>query len=117
VSRTALNEVLDLSLLDATFREAILTDPDRALQGYDLTDEERSALLSQDFMRVSRYSTTAANLIITANFVINLNENLVAIRPHVDEDRKPELRARGAEIARMPGDRTQPIKELLALMR
>jgi len=37
---------------DATFREQLQSNPDAALKGYDLTTEERAALMSGDAGRL-----------------------------------------------------------------
>jgi hypothetical protein len=117
MSRAAVNDILNRSLLDERFLQAIQADPDGALTGYDLTDEERSALLSRDLTKVAKLAGPAAlALYCTIRFAM-ISPNWVAVLPGVDESRKAELQSRGDEITRMEGDRTEALKELLARMR
>jgi len=111
MSRTALTEILDRSLLDEEFRQAIQADPYEVFKGFDLTDEERSALLSRQLTKVSDLAFMAC----TIRFA--MIRNIVALLPTLDESRKAELQSRGEEIARMEGDRTEAIKKFLAQMR
>ncbi len=111
MSRAALTEILDRSLLDEEFRRAIQADPEGRLRDFDLTDEERSALLSRQLTKVSDLAFMAC----TIRFA--MIRNIVALLPTLDESRKSELQGRGREIANMEGDRTEPIKEFLARMR
>jgi len=43
VSADALNAVLERAMNDASFRDHLAADPTAALDGYDLTQEERAA--------------------------------------------------------------------------
>jgi hypothetical protein len=113
MSRTAVNEVLDRALLDEQFRDAVQTDPDNALADYELTDDERTSLLSRKMREIQHIG---AQLIVTARFVIT-NEQLIAFRPKLDDARKAELAREGERIVAMSGDRTQAIRELLVQMR
>jgi len=46
VSQEVLQEILARALEDGRFRQRLLDDPDRALHGYDLSTEEREALIA-----------------------------------------------------------------------
>jgi hypothetical protein len=111
MSRAALTEILDRSLLEEDFRRAILADPEGVLDGFDLTDEERSALLSRQLTKVA----DLAFLACTIRFA--MIRNIVALLPPLDDSRGAELQRRGDEIARMEGNLTEHIKEFLARMR
>jgi hypothetical protein len=44
MSRGSVAQVIAKALVDAEFRNRLLTEPDTALSGYDLTEEERDSL-------------------------------------------------------------------------
>lgn len=46
MSQEVLQEILARALEDGRFRQRLLDDPDRALHGYDLSTEEREALIA-----------------------------------------------------------------------
>lgn len=46
MSQEVLQEILARALEDGRFRQRLLDDPDRALHGYDLSPEEREALIA-----------------------------------------------------------------------
>ena len=48
MSVQAMEQVLERVMCEPGFRERILASPARALQGYDLTLEERTILLADD---------------------------------------------------------------------
>jgi hypothetical protein len=48
MSKQAIEAILGRSVLDDSYRHQFFADPNRALAGYDLTKEERAALLSVD---------------------------------------------------------------------
>ncbi len=48
MSQQALEAIIGRATLDTHFRELLFADPDQALAGYDLTREERAALLAID---------------------------------------------------------------------
>ena len=48
----ALNQVIERASTDATFRAKLQSDPTNALAGYDLTPDERAAVLSGDSSRI-----------------------------------------------------------------
>jgi hypothetical protein len=47
-----LNQVIERASVDATFRAELQRDPTGALAGYDLTPEERAAVVSGDPGRI-----------------------------------------------------------------
>lgn len=51
----AIEQVIGRAVLDEEFRELLFSDPEKALAGFDLTDEEREKLLTlaQDEFRES----------------------------------------------------------------
>ena len=48
MSKQAMEAIRGRSVLDDSYRHQFFADPNRALAGYDLTKEERAALLSVD---------------------------------------------------------------------
>ena len=48
MSKEALQAVIGKAVLDSEFREALFADPDQALEGYELTEEEVAALKTID---------------------------------------------------------------------
>ena len=48
MARESLVQVVERASIDAAFRVELARDPPRALAGYDLTAEERAALVSGD---------------------------------------------------------------------
>jgi hypothetical protein len=50
VSQDAVSQIIGRAAVDAAFRELLFSNPAQALQGYNLTDDERDALnnLKQD---------------------------------------------------------------------
>ena len=48
MSQQALEAIIGRATLDVQYRNLLFADPERALAGYDLTKEERAALLSVD---------------------------------------------------------------------
>lgn len=52
VSRQAIEEVLARAMEDEAFRLRLLEEPEPALKGYDLTPQERDALIAGDLRRV-----------------------------------------------------------------
>lgn len=59
MSREAIAQVLERASTDAAFREALRRNPEHALQGYDLTPEERAALTSGDAERLDSLGVDA----------------------------------------------------------
>jgi hypothetical protein len=67
MSAGTVEEIIRKAVVDAEFREALFSDPDKALEGYELTDEEAEKLrgMEPDFFdaqageleeRISRWS-------------------------------------------------------------
>jgi hypothetical protein len=52
MSRQAIEEVLARAMEDEEFRLRLLREPEPALKGYDLTPQERDALIAGDLRRV-----------------------------------------------------------------
>lgn len=52
MSRTEVSRFVTLALDDEELREKLKSTPDQAFQGYDLTDEEKSAIASGDEQRL-----------------------------------------------------------------
>ncbi|HEY7061433.1 MAG TPA: Os1348 family NHLP clan protein [Chloroflexota bacterium] len=48
MSQEALTKVIERASTDAAFRTQLKSNPDNALVGYDLTPEERAAVMSSD---------------------------------------------------------------------
>jgi hypothetical protein len=120
VSTLALNNVINRTLLDEQFRRAVQTDPDTALDGLDLTDEERSAIRSRSFATLPPRATSPEpppTITVIVTIVLTVRNESTGTTGHTPAARVAELTRRGDAILRMPGDRVQPIKELLALMR
>ena len=44
MSDTVLKEIIDRAIKDEKFRELLFNNPDKALEGYKLTDEDRKIL-------------------------------------------------------------------------
>jgi len=106
MSRTAMNEILDRSMLDEDFRRAILAAPDGVLAATKLAG--RSPVAAIIVVNISNLNTFITSIVYL--------ENLIATRPDVDERDKARIRQRCEEITQLDGDRTEPIKELLATM-
>jgi|GEM_PF-6660415 len=113
MSHTAIAEILDRSLLDEDFRRAVETNPERTLQSYDLTDEERTVLLSRNLTEMNKFFPGTLYCTIRFAFI----ENIIAMQPFPDDARKSELQHRGSEIITAKRDRIGALKELLALLR
>ena len=53
MSRYAINSLLYRLKKDRAFRERFNRDPEQALAGLDLTEEERAAFLARDMQRIN----------------------------------------------------------------
>ena len=51
MSQEALARLVERASTDATFRAQLQSHPERALAGYELTSDERAALISSDTQR------------------------------------------------------------------
>lgn len=56
MSKEALQAVIGKAVLDSEFREALFADPDQALEGYELTEEEVAALKTIDTETVESFA-------------------------------------------------------------
>lgn len=56
MSEAAVKQVIDRAMGDAKYRETLFRDPGSALQGYDLTDEERNLLSDLDEDNFDRFA-------------------------------------------------------------
>ncbi len=54
MSRAALEEILARAMEDYRFRERLLQSPAEALTGYDLSEEERQALIAGNLQELLR---------------------------------------------------------------
>ena len=59
MSQEALAKVVERASTDATFRAQLQSSPDSALAGWDLTADERAALLSGDSSRLESLGVDA----------------------------------------------------------
>ena len=56
MSQEAVQAVIGKAVLDSEFREALFADPDEALEGYELTEEEVAALKSIDAETIESFA-------------------------------------------------------------
>lgn len=59
MSQDALAKIVERASTDAAFRTQLQSNPDGALAGYDLSPEERAALLSGDSAQLSSLGVDA----------------------------------------------------------
>lgn len=59
MSAETVDTVLAKAMNDATFAEALFTNPDQALAGYDLTEEEMQSLKNMSREDFDKYAMTA----------------------------------------------------------
>jgi hypothetical protein len=112
VSREAMEEILNRSLLDEDFRAALQDNPESVLESFDLSDDERAALVSGKFDDVAVFMP----LHCTIRFAM-ITKNIIAMKPHPEESRRAEFERRGAEIVQQEGDRIAVLKDFLAMIR
>jgi hypothetical protein len=58
MSKQALEAVIGKAVMDSEFREALFADPDKALEGYELAEEEVAALKAIDAETVESFAGT-----------------------------------------------------------
>ena len=58
--------VVGRAILDPAYREQLVDDPERALEGYEITSEEREALLSIDMAELDRIAEDFVNRFSTS---------------------------------------------------
>jgi hypothetical protein len=56
MSKEALQAVIGKAVMDSEFREALFADPDQAVEGYELTEEEVAALKAIDAETVESFA-------------------------------------------------------------
>ena len=59
MSQEALAKLVERASTDATFRSQLQSNPDSALKGYNLTSDERAALLSSDSSKLQSLGVDA----------------------------------------------------------
>ncbi len=70
MSKQALTQVVERASEDALFRQQLASNPENTLANYDLTPDERAALLSNDPKRLSDLGVDAR---ITKSYWDNFN--------------------------------------------
>jgi len=58
MSKEAVEAIIGKAVVDSEFREALFADPDEALTGYDLTQEEVAALKAIDAETMESFAGT-----------------------------------------------------------
>jgi hypothetical protein len=69
MSKEAVEAIIGKAVLDSEFREALFSDPDRALSGYELTEVEVSALKALDAETMESLAGTLDERISKADFM------------------------------------------------
>jgi hypothetical protein len=69
MSREAVETIIGKAVLDDEFREALFANPERALEGYDLTEEEVAALKGIDAETMDALAGTLDERISKADFM------------------------------------------------
>lgn len=102
-----MSKVLHLTQIDHDFREAMRNDPEKALEPFPLTDEERRAFLEGDVAWLYQQGIHGALLIRLARFDlvgVNLRNYFERLQVLLTEDELAELevksQVRAAEDAR-----------------
>lgn len=72
MSIEAVHQVIGRAVTDEAFRKLLFENPDAALQGFDLTDEERAALADLDEEEVSAFSNQLSQRITKGKLIIKL---------------------------------------------
>jgi hypothetical protein len=57
MSQDAVSQIIGRAVTDAEFRQLLFSNPEQALQGYDLTDEEKEALENLEQEDLEDFST------------------------------------------------------------
>lgn len=115
MSRVVVNEILHRSLVDEEFRRGIESDAGTVLADFDLTAEERVALLGRDVRAVSALARDpeAVPAIVLAPNHQPTDGPIIWLR--ADDASAAELARRGAEIVDMGGGgRVEAIRDLLS---
>jgi hypothetical protein len=56
MSQQVVEQVIGRAVTDPEFRNLLFSDPDQALAGYDLTEEERKAILAMESKHVEDFA-------------------------------------------------------------
>jgi len=67
VSQRAIDYITGKIVLDASFREALMADPDRVLSGFDLSESEKAWLKRIDYETMETLAQTLALCISKIN--------------------------------------------------
>lgn len=57
MSQEAVSQIIGRAVVDAEFRELLFSNPDQALQGFDLTEDENEALKNLSQADLEDFST------------------------------------------------------------
>jgi hypothetical protein len=121
-------QVLSRVLTDDDFLDQMLTDPAKALEAYDLTDEERSILTSRDrdLMELVRISgrvadqfnvdvTVIISIILDLSLDLTLDLTLPEVVARREAVQQSQIAGLGATVlaARAGADRLERIQEML----
>jgi hypothetical protein len=56
MSQQTVQNIIGRAVMDAAFRSLLFSDPDKAFEGYDLTEEEKTLLRNLDADEVSGFA-------------------------------------------------------------
>jgi hypothetical protein len=56
MSQQAVQNLIGRAVMDAEFRNLLFSDPDKAFEGYDLTEEEKNVLRNLDAEEVASFA-------------------------------------------------------------
>lgn len=56
MSQQAVQNLIGRAVMDAAFRNLLFSDPDKAFEGYDLTEEEKNVLRNLDAEEVASFA-------------------------------------------------------------
>jgi hypothetical protein len=56
MSQQAVQNLIGRAVMDVEFRELLFSDPDKAFEGYDLTEEEKTVLRNLDADEVASFA-------------------------------------------------------------
>lgn len=75
MSKQAVDYITGMIVLDVSFREALMADPDQALSGFDLSEREKAWLKRIDYETMETLAQTLA-LCRSMNSPANRSNNL-----------------------------------------
>ncbi len=70
MSIEVVHQIIGRAVTDEAFRKLLFANPEEALKGYDLTDEEREALTDLDEEEVSAFSNQLSERITKGKFIL-----------------------------------------------